>query len=181
MPHYGKQLVVAEYAERFGPKVFVETGTYTGHMVLAMLDRFEQVYSIELDPVLYAKTRRMFMRHRHVHLLQGASEEVLPKVLEDVALPCLFWLDAHYSGGQTARGTLDTPILLEVRCILRHRRADEHVLLIDDARSFTGRNDYPTLDELRNTILTAKPGWNFEVRDDIIRVHRPLAGRAGSV
>lgn len=180
MPHYGKQRVVAEYAERFGLKVLVETGTYTGHMVLAMLDRFAQVYSIELDPVLHAKTKRMFVRHGHVHLLQGASEEALPKVLEQVAQPCLFWLDAHYSGGQTARGARDTPILQEIGCILRHGCADEHVLLIDDARSFTGQNDYPTLDELRNAILTAKPGWHFEVQDDIIRAHRPLAGRAGS-
>ena len=180
MPHYGKQLVVAEYAERLGPRVLVETGTYTGHMVLAMLDRFERIYSIELDAILHAKVGRRFARHSHVHLLQGASEEVLPNVLEQIKQPCVFWLDAHYSGGQTARGTLDTPILQEIRCILAHCCADEHVLLIDDARSFTGQNDYPTLEELRNVILTTKAGWHFEVKDDIIRAHRPLPGRAES-
>lgn len=180
MPHYGKQLVVAEYAERFGPRVLVETGTYTGHMVLAMIDRFEHIYSIELDPVLYAKTKRLFVQHPHVHLLQGASEAVLPKVLDGVKQPCVFWLDAHYSGGHTARGALDTPILSEVRCILRHKSADDHVLLIDDARCFTGQDDYPAIDVLRDTILKARPSWTFEARDDIIRAHRSPAGGKGS-
>lgn len=176
MPHYGKQLVIAEYAERFGPKVLIETGTYTGHMVLAMVDRFEEIYSIELDAALWAKATQLFVRHKHVHLVQGASEKVLPEVLARIVQPCAFWLDAHYSGGQTAQGKTETPIVQEVQCILRHCCAGEHVLLIDDARCFTGQNNYPALDELREIIHTAQPMWCFEVRDDIIRAHRALAG-----
>lgn len=176
MPHYGKQLVIAEYAERFGPRVLIETGTYTGHMVLAMVDRFEEIYSIELDAALWAKATQLFVRHKHVHLVQGASEKVLPEVLARIVQPCAFWLDAHYSGGQTAQGKTETPIVQEVQCILRHCCAGEHVLLIDDARCFTGQNNYPALDELREIIHTAQPMWCFEVRDDIIRAHRALAG-----
>ena len=38
MPHYGKQLVVAEYGRRFHIPILIETGTYTGHMVVAMVE-----------------------------------------------------------------------------------------------------------------------------------------------
>ena len=45
--------------------------------------------------------------------------------------PCLFWLDAHYSGGITAHGAEMTPIFDEIRHIpvsYTHLRAHETVL-----------------------------------------------------
>jgi hypothetical protein len=92
--------------------------------------------------------------------------------LKDVKEPCLFWLDAHYSGGSTAKGDFETPIMQELQCILGHQLAESHVVLIDDARCFVGRNDYPALDELRQFILGIYAGWIFEVENDIIRTHR---------
>ena len=49
--------------------------------------------------------------------------------------------------------------------------------LIDDARIFTGRGDYPSRAELEATILAARPGWAVEVRDDVVRAHarRPVS------
>ena len=171
MPHFGKQQVVSEYAVKFMPPVFIETGTYTGHMVYAMLNKFEEIYSIELDHTLAEKAKKEFTGYRHVHIVQGESGEVLPRILKDIAQPCLFWLDAHYSGGSTAKGELETPIMQELSCILNHRSARHHVLLIDDARCFTSRNDYPDLKKLKKFILDAQPNWIFEVKDDIIRTH----------
>ena len=40
MPHFGKLQVLREYAEKYKPAVFIETGTYKGDMVYAMLHRF---------------------------------------------------------------------------------------------------------------------------------------------
>ena len=171
MPHYGKQKVVSEYAERFPRPIFIETGTYTGHMVYAMLNMFEEVYSIELDQMLAEKARRLFAGYRRVHIVEGESSQVLPGILAGIQRPCLFWLDAHYSGGSTAKGPLDTPIVEELNCILCHDCADSHVLLIDDARCFTGGNDYPDINVLKQHILNRRPGWIFEVKDDIIRTH----------
>src|SRR5262249_2110956 len=88
--------------------------------------------------------------------------------------PCLFWLDAHYSGShfgcQTARGPRDTPIIQELEHILTHPIMS-HVVLIDDARLFNGHNDYPTATELRDFIASRRPDWGVEIKDDIIRVH----------
>ena len=46
MPHLGKQRVVLEYTAKFKPSMFVETGTYTGHMVYAMLNKFKEIYTM---------------------------------------------------------------------------------------------------------------------------------------
>ena len=171
MPHLGKRNVVLEYTTRFEPSVFIETGTYTGHMVYAMLNKFEKVYSIELDKTLCEKAKKKFSGYRHIHIFQGDSGELLPQILKEITRPCLFWLDAHWSGGATAKGELETPIMQELQCILKHPIVERHVVLIDDARSFTGENDFPTLEVLENFILDFCPDWIFEVENDIIRAH----------
>ena len=58
------------------------------------------------------------MGYQHVYILQGDSTHVLSAILGKISQPCLFWLDAHCSGGQTARGELETPIMWELSCIL---------------------------------------------------------------
>jgi len=95
---------------------------------------------------------------------------------DNIALSGLFWLDAHWSGGSTAKGELETPIMQEIECILAHPLSARHVLLIDDARCFVGQNDYPSLETLRKRILAAHADWLFEVQNDIIRTHARSTG-----
>lgn len=172
MPNYGKQKVVKEYFKKFGLKTFIETGTYKGKMVYAVMPYVETVYSIELDPIYCKKAQDKFAGYPNIHIIQGQSGDVLPKIMVDINEPCLFWLDAHYSGGSTARGPQDTPIMQELKCLLSHPLVDKHVILIDDARCFVGKDDYPTIEQLREYILTQKPGWHFEVENDIIRTYK---------
>jgi len=179
MPNFGKQQVVVQYIKKYRPAVFVETGTYRGKMVYAVMPHIENIYSIELDQTHYQNACRRFAGYRHIHILQGQSGEVLAEVLKTIEKPCLFWLDAHWSGGSTALGDLETPITQEIECILNHPLAGEHVVLIDDARCFTGQNDYPALQTLKNVILSAQPGWVFEVKNDIIRAHADRSRRSG--
>jgi hypothetical protein len=91
----------------------------------------------------------------------------------------LFWLDAHWSGGSTAKGTVDTPIVQELKCVVNHVKADKHIILIDDARCFTGKNDYPTLEFLKKYISGMFPDWIFEINDDIIRIYSGRRAAAG--
>ncbi|MBN1817505.1 MAG: hypothetical protein JW828_09090 [Sedimentisphaerales bacterium] len=172
LPSYGKQLVLQEYAERFGTRILVETGTYTGHTVMGLLDKFDRIYSIELDPTLYRKAQQLFARYRHVQIVEGASELCLPRILSELNEPCLFWLDAHYSRGATAKGETETPIMRELEAILSHPCSRQHVLLIDDARCFTGENDYPRVATVREILLKAHPDWQLEEKEDILRAHR---------
>ena len=164
-----KQAVVKEYQARFGPRVFVETGTFAGGMIDAVRARFDRVFSIELDPGWHARARARFHADARITLLLGDSGVVLPEVLKDLAEPALFWLDAHYSGPATARGMLDSPIVQELEAIRAH--GSTHVVLIDDIRDFQGGNGYPTVDALTRWIRAAAPESVVEVRDDILRWH----------
>jgi hypothetical protein len=168
-PHEIKQRIVLRYAKRHRVRVLVETGTYLGEMVEATQRRFERVISIELDPKLYQQATERFSRLPHVRIIHGDSGEVLPTVLAELDAPALFWLDGHYSGGITAKGERETPILREVDNILSHA-IDRHVILIDDARLFNGTHDYPTLAELEVFIRACRLHSQFEVEDDVIRI-----------
>ncbi len=177
-PDLFKQSVVKEYAGRFGLGTLVETGTYLGFMIDAVKTTFRRIYSIELQEALYRRAARKFSRYGHISILQGDSGEVLATLLRSIGEPCLFWLDAHYSSGaafKTARGTVETPIVTELTHILSHPRAAEHVILIDDAREFTGANDYPTIAGLATLVREHQPGFALEHRDDIVRIHRSEA------
>jgi hypothetical protein len=61
-------------------------------------------------------------------------------------------------------------MLRELDAILAHP-VRGHVLLIDDARCFTGEEGWPSLAQLRAHIESAGPGLTFEVAADIVRVH----------
>ncbi len=171
MPNFGKQHVVIDYIQKFSLAIFIETGTYKGKMVYAIIPHVKEIYSIELDETHFQNAQERFAGYPNIHILQGQSGEVLPKVLKDIDKPCLFWLDAHWSGGFSAKGEFETPVMQELPCVLNHIKADEHVILIDDAHCFTGENDYPALKMLKQFILDVHPGWIFEVKDDIIRTY----------
>jgi hypothetical protein len=170
-PHIIKEKVIKEYASEFRVRVMIETGTYLGDMVYAMRDRFDKLISFELDPTLHRDAKNRFAKYEHISIVQGDSGKLLGDYLASIAQPCLFWLDGHYSGGVTARASLDTPIMSELEYILAHR-TDGHVILVDDARCFTGENDYPTISELEALVSQKKPDWHFSVETDIIRIHR---------
>ncbi|MBN1830386.1 MAG: hypothetical protein JW884_14745 [Deltaproteobacteria bacterium] len=165
-----KQETVKDYGRRFHLDVFIETGAYLGDMVYAVRTTFPRIWSIELDSALAEGARQRFRSHGHITIVQGDSATSLPEILAGLREPCLFWLDGHYSGGVTAKGSSETPVREELRHILDHP-VKNHVILIDDARCFTGEKEYPTIDEIREIIRSRRPSWTFDVKDDIIRIH----------
>lgn len=160
-----KQEIVVGYGRDHGIRTLVETGTHRGEMVAAALAWFDEVHTIELAPVFADLARRRFRRSDRVHIYEGDSAALLPDVLQRLHVPAVFWLDAHYSEGGTARGSKDTPIVDELSLLLDDPHA--RVLLIDDARLF-GSGDYPSLERVRSMAQAA--GRTFEVDLDIIRI-----------
>jgi hypothetical protein len=172
-PHVVKQEAVKDYARRFNVRILIETGTFMGEMIDAVLNTFDEIISIEFDSALALRAQKKFSAHSHVRIIQGDSGKVLPEIVAGINKPCLFWLDAHYSGGVTAKSDLETPVVRELSVLLEHPCPD-HVIFIDDAREFTGQNNYPLLDEVRNLIAAKRPELVMQVRDDIIRIHRAV-------
>jgi hypothetical protein len=169
-PHPIKQEVVKEYGKRFSIDILVETGTYAGEMVNVVKNNFKKIFSIELSPGLCDQAKKKFAKYPNIHIICGDSAKALPNILNPIRKPCLFWLDAHYSGGITIKGDIKTPIAEELKAILNHPVLN-HVILIDDARYFVGENDYPTLKWLKNYVVKYRSNYCFKIKNDIIRIY----------
>ncbi|MFA5776671.1 MAG: hypothetical protein WC988_03915 [Patescibacteria group bacterium] len=163
-----KRSVIESYTKVYNTGVLVETGTYYGDMVKALKNKFDKVYSIELDAGLNSRAKWRFLTDSGVHLVKGDSGESLFSIIGDLKEPCIFWLDAHYSGGLTARGVTDSPVLKELGQISKSKF--KNVILIDDARHFGFLPSYPDLDELKNFVSKHMEFSEFSVKDDIIRI-----------
>jgi len=170
-PHVVKQKILKEYAKKYKLNAFVETGTFMGEMIDAVLPIFSKIISVEVDLALAERAQKKFSEYQHVTIIQGDSGSVLPSIVAGIKGPCLFWLDAHYSGGVTGKSNVETPIVQELNMLLNNS-ASNHVILIDDAREFTGDNNYPTLNEVRKLVKSRCPEWIVQVQDDIIRIHQ---------
>lgn len=164
-----KHRLIKDYAKAHGIDVFVETGTFLGDMIEAVRGRFDEVHSIELDGKLHRRAKRRFANASNVHLHEGDSGRVLPDLVAKLDRPALFWLDAHWSRGVTARGDLDTPINSELAAVL-DQDVLQHLVLIDDARLFGIAKDYPTVAQIRAAVTARRPDWDVRVSEDVIHV-----------
>jgi hypothetical protein len=170
-PPLYKREELKKYATANGIKVFIETGTYLGETISYLKNVFDKLISIELGQKLYDNAKKKFSKDKHVQILQGDSGEILQNIINDISEPCLFWLDGHYSDGITAKGKSNTPVLKELEHIFNHT-TEGHVILIDDARCFIGKDDYPTIEFLENYTRQKNKALQFSVKDDIIRIHK---------
>ena len=171
-----KRGVIKYYGKKIKASTLIETGTYQGDMLQAMYSSFENLYSVEIFEELYKKCVKRFEGRNKVHLYNGDSSEFLPVMIKealdkDENGAIIFWLDGHYSGKSTGRGVKDTPIYEELEGLFEvlKDKAVQYVICIDDAREFTGKNDYPTLDDLFE-FINANGSFDIKVKSDIIRV-----------
>lgn len=172
-PHRVKRFWLARLARRHRCRTLIETGTYQGDMVAAMLPVFRRIVTIELDPELARAAVRRFHDRPEVEVVQGDAGRKLDEVLAGIDERCAFWLDGHYSGPGTALGPRPTPILAELAAIARHRRRD-HLILIDDARCFGSEEGYPSVATVVEELRAINPRYSILVRDDAIRALPPL-------
>jgi hypothetical protein len=169
-PHLVKFREIKKYQKINSASVLIETGTYKGAMLDSCQNLFEKLYSIELDQKLYDLAQEKYNRESKISILQGDSGIELEKLLKKINEPCLFWLDGHYSAGITAKADLDTPIINELKSIFNHR-VKNHVILIDDARLFVGKNDYPTIEGLKEIVNEYDSSKVVIVDFDIITIY----------
>lgn len=173
VPHIVKQLAIKFYQNKYHVEIFVETGTYLGDMVYAQRKLFKKIYTIELSEELCKMGRKRLKKYKHIEIIQGDSGVVLKSLMEKIDQKVLFWLDGHYSGGITAKGNTESPIIQELQTILKSGL--EHIILIDDAREFNGTNDYPTIAQVETMVREGGfPNSVVEIKDDIIRIELKL-------
>lgn len=165
-PYFIKHRFIKKINRKYKYKIFIETGTFIGDMIHYQIPNFEKLYSIELDENLFKQASKRFEKYKKVKVFKGDSGLLLPNLLKnEVKSPSVFWLDGHYSGGNTAKGEKDSPIMDELNAIFYYHQKPS-VILIDDARLFNGKYGYPLLEELKYYI--SNKSYTFKVLNDII-------------
>jgi hypothetical protein len=161
---------VGPLARFFRIDTFIQTGTYRGDTLASVRSQFSRLISIELSSEFALEARRRFAGDDAVTIIEADMARGLKEAFNLAAQkPALFWLDAHYSGGPTAKGAENTPIICEIRQIIDQRQGRD-VILIDDARffwkipeSFVDHDTirgYPLLNEVADVL--ARSGHHYE-------------------
>lgn len=111
---------------------FIETGSYIGDGIQSALNAgFNKIYSYELAPVYYEQTKKRFLNEAKLSLFFGDSRTLLKELLKTNKSKILFWLDAHFSGGDTEGGGLEETLEKELS-VIKESDVSDFVLLIDD-------------------------------------------------
>lgn len=166
IPHIVKQRTVLEFGKRYNLKTVIETGTYYGEMVSGVRNDFARIFSIEFDQALAEAAQRRFKSAANVEILQGSSEAKVQEVMQSLNEPALFWLDAGYflwAGEHKSTSRLMT----ELDTIFRHR-IPNHVVLIDDVVSWSGRDGTPQVTELEREINLKYPERKITVESGLM-------------
>lgn len=172
-----KTLTIVSYLKRYQYKYFVETGTFLGDTtdsIARVGSHFGmQAITIELADQLYANAVRRFADRPNIRCLHGDSGALMPQVVAGLDAPAIFWLDGHYSGGMTACGDSETPVMQELDTIFASP-IKNHLILIDDVRLF-GTGGYPAVAEVEALVRQRLPASRVVVSNDILRIEPPAA------
>jgi hypothetical protein len=149
---------------------YIETGTYMGNGIKSVLNDYNFVHSIELSKYWYDYNIEQFSNNNKVKIYHGDSKKLLPEVLKNIKEPVTIFLDAHYSGGNTAYGEEEVPLLKELQ-LLRNRYYDD-IIIIDDCR-LLGRKGINN-----KTMFYPEIEYNWEniTEDEIINTMKPNYG-----
>ncbi len=165
---YTKFRAIKALKNKTNSKNLIETGTYLGVTTKRCAPLFEKVYTIELDVELSEKARKFLSNKKNVKVLQGDVLEQLPIIFKNQQpSDTLVFLDAHFSGADTACGNLPEPAIEELK-ILSQYKSKINAILIDDFRLFGEDPGFPEKSKLFEAIEKYLPEYKTVVHLDQI-------------
>ena len=114
--------------------IFIETGTNLGYTIYAMESHFLQLHTIEISEAYYNRVGMQYKGNK-IRFILGSSEAVFPELLPTITHNTIFFLDGHWSSGDTGRGEKDCPLVEEMEAIRDHFQHGG-IIIIDDYRLF---------------------------------------------
>ncbi|MDX6477007.1 MAG: hypothetical protein QOH95_2518, partial [Gaiellaceae bacterium] len=160
--------LAADLRDRLEIRRAVETGTYTGATARLLGGMFDSVVTIERSDDYFQRASAVLGAMPNVRQIHGHSGEALATVAPGADGPTLYWLDAHWSGGDTAGSDDPVPLMRELDAIGDGHPGD--CILIDDARDFATSPDprWPLLVEILDKVREQRPGDHVTVIHDLI-------------
>lgn len=158
--------------EKMNLTTVVEGGTYQGGTAKKLSKEFQKVYTIEKSDLMFEKAKENIGSIRNITQLRGDTREHLPSLASQND-NILFWLDAHWSGGDTYGEQDECPLLQELEIIFSSPMKN-YAILIDDARLFLAPpqlphkvENWPTIKQVGNAIPL---NFDIIVHEDVIYV-----------
>lgn len=127
---------IKSVARSSGAQCLIESGTYRGHTTKRCAPVFEKVVTIEIDDNLADQAKKYLQNNANVEVVKGNVIDCLPAILEkDDMQNVLVYLDGHYSGGVTGKGTTDEPACDAINVLSKYSHKLS-AIIIDDFREF---------------------------------------------
>jgi hypothetical protein len=180
-PQFIQQLV-----EEFKPDIFFETGTYDGGTTTVAASFFKQVYTVELSEELYKTAAHSLTLLPNVSMYCDSSPAMIKKVVPTFDGRILFWLDAHFSGGNTVRSNDDTSdpdaytAIRKELAAIKECNIQNCTILLDDIRGFGSVIDgieylgcwaYPSIQEVCRLGREINPNFSFALLGDMLLMY----------
>ena len=115
-------------------KCFIETGTYNGATIFTLEPYFDKLYTIEFSEKYYNNTKKKYSGSK-IKFILGDSSIVFERLLPNIRDKCIFFLDGHWSGGDTGKSNKDCPLYEEITHI-NNLYTNDAIIIIDDFRLF---------------------------------------------
>ena len=164
--------ILSKYANK--ADIFIESGTYKGDTVnIAIELGFKEIYTIELNENFYKLAKIKFEKYPQVTCILGDSQDKLPEILEKITKPAIFWLDGHWSMGDTSKGKNAVPLLQELDIIAKYK-IKNHTILIDDIRLLSDKNEIIidwsliNISDIENRCKLINDKYKITYEDDIL-------------
>jgi len=124
---------------------FIETGTLVGDTIFAVEPYFNKLYTIEFSEKYYNYSKSKYIGSK-INFILGDSSVVFESLLPNITDKCIFFLDGHWSSGDTGRSTKDCPLDEEITHI-NNLFTNDAIIIIDDFRLFGLDKSSGILDE----------------------------------
>ncbi|MCP9889442.1 hypothetical protein KBY57_00015 [Cyanobium sp. Aljojuca 7D2] len=153
--------------------IFFEEGTYLGGTAAQMSNMFKKVITVEASEAMHAKAMSSIGHISNIQLIKGDTREALSDEKRLVTQDTFFWLDAHWSGGETYGEDDECPLLEELNSIFKNKTFN-HAILIDDARLFMAPPPHPHISlnwpSLANILNIIPSKYALYVWNDVIYI-----------
>lgn len=170
----------------FHPDIFVETGTYRGYTARTAASIFKEVFTVEYSESLYNRAQKLLEPYSNVRIYHDSSPDMIRRIAPQLNGHTFFWLDAHYSGGETVLSNSNerdadavTPVRHELRAI-KESGITDCTIAIDDIRGFgtvingveyLGCWAYPSLQEIEVLAREINPNFVCALVGDILLIY----------